>query len=68
MIGGGTGPTTGSNATTCTPSPNAIKMMLQSTDNMPVNIGFLGKGNTSSPEGLAGVIEAGERGVIREKE
>nr|KAG5707413.1 hypothetical protein BaRGS_005380 [Batillaria attramentaria] len=47
MFGGGTGPATGSNATTCTPGPNHIRFMLQSTDAFPLNFGFTGKGNTS---------------------
>jgi urease subunit alpha len=49
MIGGGTGPATGTNATTCTPGPWNIGMMLKATDNMPMNLGFLGKGNASLP-------------------
>ncbi|HEY4223852.1 MAG TPA: urease subunit alpha, partial [Myxococcota bacterium] len=63
FIGGGTGPATGTNATTCTPSPEQIRLMLQATDGMPMNIGFTGKGNTSSPEGLAEQIEAGVAGL-----
>ena len=59
MIGGGTGPTSGSRATTCTPGPIHVKMMLQATDEIPMNIGFTGKGNTSMPIGLNEVITAG---------
>ncbi|ESO91379.1 hypothetical protein LOTGIDRAFT_105464 [Lottia gigantea] len=50
LLGGGTGPATGTNATTCTPGPNHIKQMLQSTDAFPMNFGFTGKGNTSAPD------------------
>jgi len=63
MIGGGTGPTTGSNATTCTPAPSQMRMMLQATDNLPMNIGLLGKGNSSMPEGLPEIIQAGACGL-----
>lgn len=52
MIGGGTGPTAGSNATTCTPGPWYIYQMLQAADSLPVNIGLLGKGNCSNPDAL----------------
>src|SRR5512145_417528 len=47
MIGGGTGPATGTNATTCTPGARHVELMLQATDALPVNIGLTGKGNTS---------------------
>ncbi|KAL4221785.1 Urease [Mactra antiquata] len=57
MFGGGTGPATGSNATTCTPGPNHIKFMLQSTDAFPLNFGFTGKGNSSYAEGIAQDLE-----------
>jgi len=63
MIGGGSGPTTGTCATTCTTSSTAVQMMMQATDSFPLNFGFTGKGNTSSPEGLAEVIEAGAIGL-----
>ena len=63
MIGGGTGPATGTNATTCTPGPWNIGKMLQATDSMPMNFGFLGKGNASLPEGLEEQIEAGACGL-----
>merc|ERR1719473_802074 len=51
MYGGGTGPATGTNATTCTPAPSQVQMMLQATDGMPLNFGFSGKGNTSAADG-----------------
>jgi len=63
MIGGGTGPATGTNATTCTPGPWYIGKMMQSTDCMPMNFGFLGKGNASLPEGLREQLEAGACGL-----
>ncbi|KAI8927700.1 urease [Entophlyctis helioformis] len=63
LIGGGTGPNTGTNATTCTPGEHHIKMMLQSTDDMPLNFGFTGKGNTSSSIGLEDQIRAGAVGL-----
>jgi len=63
FIGGGSGPATGTNATTCTPSPRHIELMLQSVDGLPMNFGFTGKGNTSRPEGLADQIRAGAIGL-----
>jgi len=63
MIGGGTGPSTGTNATTCSPSPFHIKMMLQATDALPLNFGFTGKGNSSSPIGLEDQVKAGAIGL-----
>lgn len=63
MIGGGTGPATGTNATTCTPGPWNIGMMLKATDNMPVNLGFLGKGNASLPLPLEEQLVAGACGL-----
>ncbi|MBW4662927.1 MAG: urease subunit alpha [Chroococcus sp. CMT-3BRIN-NPC107] len=63
MIGGGTGPATGTNATTCTPGPWNIYRMLQSVEAFPVNIGFLGKGNSSQPQGLVEQINAGVMGL-----
>ena len=63
MLGGGTGPSTGTNATTCTPGPWNIGKMLQATDDLPMNFGFLGKGNASLPEALAEQIEAGAFGL-----
>ena len=63
MIGGGTGPATGTNATTCTPGPWHMYRMLQAADAFPVNLGFLGKGNSSQPEGLVEQIFAGAMGL-----
>ncbi len=63
MIGGGTGPATGTNATTCTPGPWHIYRMLQSADAFPVNLGFLGKGNSSQPQGLEEQVLAGAMGL-----
>jgi urease subunit alpha len=63
MIGGGTGPATGTNATTCTPGPWNIYRMLQAADAFPVNLGFLGKGNSSQPQGLEEQIIAGAMGL-----
>ncbi|CAJ1357652.1 unnamed protein product [Effrenium voratum] len=63
MYGGGTGPATGTNATTCTPAPSQVEMMLQATDTFPLNFGFSGKGNTSDPIGLMEVIKAGAAGL-----
>jgi urease subunit alpha len=63
LIGGGTGPATGTNATTCTPGARQTALMLQATDALPVNIGLLGKGNASQPEGLAEQLVAGAVGL-----
>ena len=63
MLGGGTGPATGTLATTCTPGPENIARMLQAADGFAMNIGFLGKGNASQPEGLRQQIEAGAIGL-----
>lgn len=63
MIGGGTGPAAGTNATTCTPGPWNIYRMLQAAEAFPVNIGFLGKGNSSQPQGLIEQIAAGAMGL-----
>jgi urease subunit alpha len=62
MMGGGTGPAVGTNATTCTPGPWHIQKMLQAADGFPINLGFFGKGNASSPAGLVEQIEAGACG------
>ena len=59
MLGGGTGPATGTNATTCTPGPWHIQRMIEAADAFPMNIGFAGKGNASRPAGLVEQIEAG---------
>ncbi|MFP6795638.1 MAG: urease subunit alpha [Pseudomonadales bacterium] len=63
MLGGGTGPATGTNATTCTPGPWHIGKMLQAADGLPVNIGYMGKGNASLPLALTEQIEAGAMGL-----
>jgi urease subunit alpha len=63
MIGGGTGPAAGTNATTCTPGPWYIARMLQAADTLPVNIGLLGKGNGSNPDALREQIAAGAIGL-----
>jgi len=62
MMGGGTGPAVGTNATTCTPGPWHIQRMLQAADAFPMNLGFFGKGNASSAAGLVEQIEAGACG------
>lgn len=63
MIGGGTGPATGTNATTCTPGAWNIHRMLEAAEGFPINLGFLGKGNSSKPESLNEQIEAGAMGL-----
>lgn len=63
MLGGGTGPAAGTNATTCTPGPWHLERMLQAADELPVNIGFLGKGNASLPEALVEQVRAGAMGL-----
>ncbi|WP_413729673.1 urease subunit alpha [Sodalis sp. RH22] len=63
MIGGGTGPAAGTNATTCTPGPWYLARMLQAAETLPVNIGFTGKGNASQPAALAEQVEAGAIGL-----
>ena len=63
MLGGGTGPTTGTKATTCTPGPWNIGKMLQATDDLPMNFGFLGKGNASLPLALEEQLSAGACGL-----
>jgi urease subunit alpha len=63
MIGGGTGPATGTNATTCTPGEWYIYRMLQSADAFPMNLGFCGKGNSSQPQGLIEQVKAGVIGL-----
>ncbi|WP_119070990.1 urease subunit alpha [Rubrobacter indicoceani] len=63
MLGGGTGPATGTNATTCTPGAWNLARMLQATDGIPLNFGFLGKGNSANPEALSEQVEAGACGL-----
>jgi urease subunit alpha len=63
MMGGGTGPATGTNATTCTPGPWHIRRMLQAADGFPMNLGFFGKGNASLPEALVEQVTAGACGL-----
>jgi urease subunit alpha len=63
MLGGGTGPATGTFATTCTPGPENIHRMLQAAEAFPMNLGFLGKGNATRPEGLTQQIAAGAIGL-----
>ena len=63
LIGGGTGPATGTDATTCTPGAWNMYRMLESADGFPINLGFLGKGNSSAPEPLREQIEAGAIGL-----
>jgi urease subunit alpha len=63
MVGGGTGPATGTSATTCTPGAHHLRMMFQATDNLPLNFGFTGKGNTAMPEGLREQILGGAIGL-----
>ncbi len=63
MIGGGTGPATGTNATTCTSGPWHMARMLQAADSFPMNIGFTGKGNASLPEPLIEQVKAGAIGL-----
>ena len=59
MLGGGTGPATGTFATTCTPGPENIALMLQAADAFPMNLGFFGKGNASQPDALRQQVDAG---------
>ena len=59
MLGGGTGPATGTNATTCTPGPWHIARMIEAADGFPMNLGFAGKGNASQPAALVEQIRAG---------
>jgi urease subunit alpha len=63
MIGGGTGPATGTNATTCTPGAWNLHLMLQAVEGLPLNFGFLGKGNSSNPEALREQVLAGAAGL-----
>jgi urease subunit alpha len=63
MLGGGTGPATGTNATTCTSGPWNLHRMLEAAEDFPMNLGFLGKGNASSPEPLREQVRAGAIGL-----
>jgi len=63
MIGGGTGPAAGTNATTCTPGPFHLARMLKAAEGLPMNLGFLGKGNASLPGALEEQIRAGAMGL-----
>jgi urease subunit alpha len=63
LLGGGTGPATGTNATTCTPGAWNIARMLEAADGFPINLGFMGKGNASLPEALVEQVEAGAIGL-----
>ena len=63
FLGGGTGPSAGSNATTCTPGKQLMRQMLQACDNLPVNVGITGKGNDSSPEAIREQVAAGACGL-----
>lgn len=63
MIGGGTGPATGAKATTCTPGAWNIERMLEAAEEFPMNLGFLGKGNTTSAEAIQEQVEAGAVGL-----
>lgn len=63
MIGGGTGPNTGTNATTCTPGEFNIHKMMEAVDDLPLNFGFMGKGNSSNYEALKVQVEAGAMGL-----
>jgi len=62
LVGGGTGPATGTCATTCSPGAHHLRMMLRATDSLPMNFGFLGKGNSAKPEGLAEQLIGGAIG------
>lgn len=63
MIGGGTGPADGTNATTCSPGAFHLSRMLQAAEDLPINIGYLGKGNASAPEPLREQVKAGAIGL-----
>ena len=63
MLGGGTGPATGTNATTCTPGPWYMARMLEAAESLPMNLGFLGKGNASLPDALHEQVAAGAIGL-----
>ena len=63
MLGGGTGPAAGTNATTCTPGPWNIQRMYQAVEELPMNFGFMGKGNASLPAALEEQVLAGAMGL-----
>jgi urease len=63
MLGGGTGPSAGTNATTCTPSQFYMQHMLAATDSLPMNFGFTGKGNDSGPTAIEEIVRAGASGL-----
>ena len=63
MLGGGTGPSTGTNATTCTPGKVHMRQMLQACDELPINFGITGKGNDSNPKALQEQVVAGAAGL-----
>jgi urease subunit alpha len=63
LLGGGTGPADGTNATTCTPGPWHIARMLQAAEGLPINLGFFGKGNASKPEAVVEQVRAGACGL-----
>jgi len=63
LLGGGTGPAEGTNATTCTPGPWHLGRMLQAAEGLPVNLGFLGKGNTTRPDALEEMLRGGACGL-----
>ena len=63
MLGGGTGPATGTNATTCTPGAFHISRMLQSAEGFPVNLGYFGKGNATNKAALVEQVRAGACGL-----
>jgi len=63
MIGGGTGPSSGTNATTCTPSPFYMHQMLAATDELPMNFAFTGKGNDAGSTALEEIVRAGAAGL-----
>ncbi|THH04303.1 hypothetical protein EW145_g5626 [Phellinidium pouzarii] len=63
VVGGGTGPSAGTNATTCTPGPRDMHMMIAATDGMPMNFAFTGKGNDAGPNALEDIVKAGAAGL-----
>lgn len=63
VIGGGTGPSAGTSATTCTPSPFYMRHMLTSTDGLPMNFAFTGKGNDAGPQAIEEIVKAGAAGL-----